>query len=119
MTTELIRTFTFDAAHRLVNAPEGHKCRRMHGHSYRVDIHVTGDVDPHAGWVMDFGQIKEAVEPIVAELDHSCLNDIPGLENSTSEMVAKFLFDRIKPALTELTAVTVWESAHARAVYRA
>ncbi|MFB3892878.1 MAG: 6-carboxytetrahydropterin synthase QueD [Phycisphaerae bacterium] len=118
MNAELIRTFYFEAAHTLPGAPNGHKCRRFHGHSYQVDIHVAGKVDERAGWVMDFGIIKKAVEPAVAELDHRCLNDIEGLENSTSEMIAKWLWDRIAPALPGLTAVVVWESRTSRCVYR-
>jgi len=118
MEAELIRTFRFDAAHSLPNAPAGHKCRRLHGHSYRVDVHVTGPVDPATGWVMDFGELKAAVEPVLAELDHRCLNDVPGLANSTSEQLAKYLWDRIAPRLGGLSAVTVWESDTSRCVYR-
>ena len=118
MEAELIRTFRFDAAHSLPNAPAGHKCRRLHGHSYRVDVHVTGPVDPATGWVMDFGELKAAVEPALAALDHRCLNDVPGLANSTSEQLAKYLWDRIAPRLGGLSAVTVWESDTSRCVYR-
>lgn len=118
MQAELIRTFRFEAAHALPHTPEGHKCRGVHGHGYRVDIHVTGPVDPHAGWVMDFGTIKAAVAPVIDRLDHTMLNDIPGLANCTSELIAKYIWDHAKPALPELSAVTVWESESSRAVYR-
>ena len=118
MKAELVKTFRFEAAHSLPAAPEGHKCRRMHGHSYRIDIHVSGSVDPATGWVTDFGQIKGAVEPVLQELDHRCLNEVPGLENSTSELLGKYLWDRIAPALPGLTAVVVWESDTSRCVYR-
>jgi len=118
MEVELVRTFRFEAAHSLPNAPAGHKCRRLHGHGYRVDVHVTGQVDPRTGWLMDFDEIKRAVEPVLSELDHRCLGDIPGLENSTSEVLAKYLWDRIAPALPGLSAVTVWESEASRCVYR-
>lgn len=118
MEAELIRTFRFEAAHHLPNIPEGHKCRQMHGHSYKVDIHVTGQVDPHAGWVLDFGQIKKAVEPILAELDHRVLNEVPGLENCTSELIARYIWDRTQPVLEGLSAVTVWEAEGARCIYR-
>ena len=117
MEAEVIKTFRFEAAHTLSLAPEGHKCRRLHGHSYRVDIHVTGPTDDH-GWVIDFGDIKKIVDPIVAELDHRNLDEIPGLGNSTSEIIAKYLWDRIQPAIPGLSAVTVWESDASRCVYR-
>ncbi|MFA6134468.1 MAG: 6-carboxytetrahydropterin synthase QueD [Phycisphaerae bacterium] len=118
MEAEVIKTFRFDAAHELPNTPEGHKCRNLHGHSYRLDIHVTGPVDPHSGWVIDFGRITQIVEPIVAELDHHHLNRIPGLANSTSELIARYVFDRVSPQLPGLAAVTVWESDSSRAIYR-
>jgi 6-pyruvoyltetrahydropterin/6-carboxytetrahydropterin synthase len=91
MQAEIVKTFRFDAAHSLASAPEGHKCRRLHGHSYRVDVHVTGEIDPEQGWVMDFGVLKDAVAPILDALDHRCLNEIPGLEDPTSERIAVFL----------------------------
>ena len=118
MNAEVIRTFRFDAAHRLPNVPAGHRCANLHGHSYRVDVHVSGPVDERTGWVMDFGRIKQLVEPVLAQVDHRCLNDVPGLPNSTSEMIAKFLFDRIARDLPGLSAVVVWESDTSRAVYR-
>ena len=118
MEFELIKTFRFEAAHALPQVPPDHKCRRLHGHSYRVDIHVTGQPDPQTGWVVDFGRIKQIVEPVLAELDHRCLNDIPGLENSTSELLGKYLWDRILPQLPILSAVTVWESDASRCVCR-
>ncbi len=118
MEVELVKTFRFEAAHQLPNIPDGHKCRRMHGHSYRVDIHVFGQTDEHAGWLIDFGELKKIVEPMLDELDHRVLNDIPGLENCTSELIAKFIWDKIAPALDYLSAVTVWESDTSRCVYR-
>ncbi len=118
MHAELIKTFTFDAAHALPHLPDAHKCSRMHGHSYRVDIHVEGPVDPETGWVMDFGEIKAVVNPLLDELDHHCLNEVEGLANSTSEMLAGYLWKRIKPALPALSAVTIWESDTSRCVYR-
>ena len=118
MHAELIRTFRFEAAHALKHLPEGHKCRRLHGHSYRIDVHVTGPVDPEAGWVMDFGEIKAAVQPVIAALDHALLNELPGLQNSTSERIAGYLWEQIKPRLELLSAITVWESDNSRVVYR-
>ena len=118
MRAELIRTFRFEAAHHLPGAPVGHKCRRVHGHNYRVDVHVTGEVDPQAGWVMDFGEIDGLVRPLIAELDHRYLNDIEGLANVTSELLAAWLWERLAGPLPALTALTVWESDTARCVYR-
>ncbi|NLF30147.1 MAG: 6-carboxytetrahydropterin synthase QueD [Planctomycetes bacterium] len=118
MKAELVKTFRFDAAHALPNVPHGHKCASPHGHSYRVDIHVVGDVDPHAGWVMDFGQIKAIVGPLIDQLDHCNLNDVPGLANSTSELLAAWLWERIRPRLPQLSAITVHESESAKCIYR-
>lgn len=118
MEAELIKTFRFEAAHWLPNAPDGHKCKQLHGHSYRVDIHVTGQPDPHTGWVMDFGDIKRVVGRVLNELDHRSLNDVPGLANPTSEMLCKYLWDCIAADLPALSAITVWESESSRCVYR-
>jgi 6-pyruvoyltetrahydropterin/6-carboxytetrahydropterin synthase len=118
MEAELIRTFRFEAAHALPHLPAGHKCSRMHGHSYRLDVHVTGPVDAATGWVMDFGDIKRAVEPVLETLDHRCLNEIEGLANCTSETIAAWLWQRLRPALPLLSAIAVWESDNARCVYR-
>jgi len=118
MQAELIKTFRFEAAHQLVNVPDTHKCRRLHGHSYRVDVHVAGEVDPVSGMVMDFGTIVAAVRPIMDQLDHRLLNDIPGLENATSERIARHLWDYLHPHLPGLSALTIWESDTARCVYR-
>jgi len=118
MEAEVVKTFRFEAAHSLPNAPPGHKCRNLHGHGYRIDVHVTGAVDPRGGWVIDFGEITKVVAPILAELDHRLLNDVPGLANSTAETIARYLFDRISPHLPGLSAVTAWESDTSRAVYR-
>ena len=118
MQAELVKSFHFEAAHTLPNVPAGHKCGRLHGHSYRIDIHIVGEIDPQTGWVMDFGDLKQAVEPVLEKLDHAFLNDVPGLVNSTSEMMAKYIFDRVKPALKLLTAVVIWESTSSRCIYR-
>ena len=118
MEAELVKTFRFEAAHALPNVPDGHKCGRFHGHNYRVDVHVTGCVDAEKGWVMDFGEIKRAMQPVLDELDHRMLSEIPGLENATSEILSKYIWDRLAPALAGLTAVTVWESDTSRCVYR-
>ena len=118
MNAELIRTFRFEAAHALPNVPADHKCHRLHGHSYRVDVHVEGPIDPDKGWVMDFGDIKKAIQPILDDLDHRMLSDLPGLANSTSELIAAYIWDRLKGKLPLLSAVAVWESDTSRCVYR-
>lgn len=115
---EIFKEFTFEAAHLLPNVPEGHKCRRLHGHSFRVRIAVAGEVDRHTGWVMDFADVKAAAEPVIKQLDHYYLNDIDGLENPTSEAVAKWLWARLKPVLPGLSEVELWETCTAGCTYR-
>ncbi len=107
---DIFKTFTLEAAHRLPNVPPGHKCARMHGHSFRVEIHVSGEPGQDTGWVMDFAEIKAAFEPLHSRLDHHCLNDVPGLENPTSERLAIWIWDRLKPALPLLREVVVHET---------
>jgi 6-pyruvoyltetrahydropterin/6-carboxytetrahydropterin synthase len=115
---ELSRTFGFEAAHHLPHAPEGHKCRRLHGHSFRVTVHVAGDVVPVAGWVMDFADITAAWQPVHDALDHRCLNEVPGLENPTSELLAMWIWERLSGALPGLAAVEVAETCSSRCTYR-
>ncbi|WP_040407260.1 6-carboxytetrahydropterin synthase QueD [Amycolatopsis nigrescens] len=115
---EIFREFTFEAAHRLPNVPDGHKCSRLHGHSYRVTVHLTGTVGPTQGWVMDFGDVKQAFQPLQARLDHYYLNEIEGLENPTSEVLAQWIWDRLKPTLATLSAITVRETCTSGCTYR-
>jgi 6-pyruvoyltetrahydropterin/6-carboxytetrahydropterin synthase len=117
MKIRLVREFGFEAAHHLPQAPQGHKCRRLHGHSFRVEIAVEGEVDPVTGWFLDYGVIREKVEPIRLELDHYCLNDVAGLENPTSEHVARWIWDRLKPGLPSLARITVHETCESRCEY--
>lgn len=115
---EIFREFTFEAAHRLPRVPEGHKCARLHGHSYKVTVHVEAPVDPELGWVMDFGDIKQAFKPIDAQLDHYYLNDIEGLDNPTSENLARWIWDRMVTELPGLSAITVRETCTSGCTYR-
>ncbi len=115
---ELFKEFTFEAAHRLPRVPDGHKCARLHGHSYRVVVHVDGPVDDELGWVIDFGDIGTAVKPVIADLDHYCLNEIPGLENPTSEVLARWIWDRLSGQLPLLSAVSVRETCTSGCTYR-
>jgi 6-pyruvoyltetrahydropterin/6-carboxytetrahydropterin synthase len=115
---EIFREFTFEAAHRLPRVPEGHKCARLHGHSYKVIVHVKGPVDAELGWVMDFGDVKRAFKPIDAQLDHYYLNDIEGLDNPTSENLARWIWDRLIDELPALSAITVRETCTSGCTYR-
>lgn len=114
---EIFKEFSFEAAHLLPNVPEGHKCRRLHGHSFRVRLYVSGDPDPHLGWLVDFGDIKQIFAPVLDQLDHRYLNDIPGLENPTSENLAIWLWDRLKPQLPNLSKVEVFETCTSGCIY--
>ena len=107
---EIFKVFTLECAHRLPNVPVGHKCARVHGHSFRVEIHLSGPLDPQLGWVMDFADVKSAFEPLFQQLDHQYLNDVPGLENPTSEHLARWIWQRLKPALPQLSSVVVHET---------
>ena len=107
---DIFKVFTVEAAHRLPHVPEGHKCARLHGHSFRIELHLSGPVHPQAGWVMDFADVKAAFKPIYERLDHHYLNDISGLENPTSEQLAKWIWDQAKPLLPLLSAIVVHET---------
>ena len=115
---QIFKVFQFEAAHLLPNLPEGHKCRRLHGHSFRVDVHVEDEVDVHTGWVIDFAEIKERFKPIMKTLDHYYLNEIEGLENPTSENLAQWIWERLKPTLPILSKSVVQETCTCGAVYK-
>jgi 6-pyruvoyltetrahydropterin/6-carboxytetrahydropterin synthase len=117
-TSEIYREFTFESAHRLPNVPEGHKCSRLHGHSYLAVVHVAGPVGEDTGWVQDFGDIKAAFKPLEEQLDHHYLNEIPGLENPTSEVLAKWIWDRLIDVLPNMTEVRVRETCTSGCIYR-
>ena len=110
--------FTFEAAHRLPNVPAGHKCARLHGHSFQLRVYVRGEPDPKTGWIMDFAQIKAACRPLVDRLDHYYLNDIEGLENPTSENLCRWIWTRLKPALPALSALQLRETCTSGCLYR-
>ncbi|MDC1142403.1 6-carboxytetrahydropterin synthase QueD [Planctomycetota bacterium] len=114
---DVFKEISFESAHLLPNVPKGHKCGRLHGHSFRARIHVSGPVDGHSGWVMDFADIKKASAPIVEQLDHHYLNDIEGLENPTSENIARWLWDQLKPKLAPLSKIELFETCTAGCVY--
>jgi 6-pyruvoyltetrahydropterin/6-carboxytetrahydropterin synthase len=115
--TEICKTFPLECAHRLPHVPDGHKCSRIHGHSFQVTLHVSGPVDPKLGWIIDFAEITRAWQPLHELLDHRLLNEIPGLDNPTSENLAHFVLERVRlPAnvTAKLTAVSVAETCMAR-----
>ena len=115
---DIFKVFTIEAAHRLPNVPEGHKCARVHGHSFRIELQVSGEPDPHAGWVMDFAELKAVFLPLYERLDHHYLNDIEGLENPTSERLATWIWERLKPAVPLLSEVVVHETCTSGCRYR-
>jgi len=115
---EIYKDFHFEAAHRLPNVPPGHKCARLHGHSFHVRLTVAGDAPEPAGWVMDFGDIKAAFAPVIGQLDHYYLNDIPGLENPTSENIARWIWQRVAGQLPGLQTVEIRETCTSGCIYR-
>jgi 6-pyruvoyltetrahydropterin/6-carboxytetrahydropterin synthase len=115
---EIFKEFTFEAAHRLPNVPAGHKCARLHGHSFRVAVHVRGVVDDQTGWVMDFGDVKAAFQPLYDQLDHYYLNEIDGLDNPTSENLARWIWRRLQPTLPGLSKIVVHETCTSGCLYQ-
>ena len=115
---EIEKSFRIEAAHRLPRLPADHKCSRLHGHSFRVIVRVAGEVDPEFGWVVDYAEIKAAFAPLFDALDHRYLNEVPGLENPTSEVLAVWVWERLAPRLPGLSAVEIAETCTSRCVYR-
>jgi len=116
-TLEIFKEFTFEAAHMLPNVPAGHKCHRLHGHSFRVRLYIEGDLDPKLGWVTDFADVKETFHPVWQRLDHHYLNEISGLENPTSEVIARWIWEQLKPALPGLSRIVLFETCTAGCEY--
>jgi 6-pyruvoyltetrahydropterin/6-carboxytetrahydropterin synthase len=117
MQVRLVHEFRFEAAHRLPRVPQHHKCARLHGHSFRIELTVAGPVNEESGWLIDFGELSALWKPMYDVLDHHYLNDVPGLDNPTSENLAKWIWDGLKPKLHELARVTVQETCEARCEY--
>ena len=115
---EIFKEFTFEAAHRLTKVPEDHKCARLHGHSYQVAVHLEGPIDERAGWVLDFGDIGTAMTPVLECLDHRYLNEIDGLENPTSEVIVRWIWDRLSPTLEHLSKISLRETCTTGCIYR-
>jgi 6-pyruvoyltetrahydropterin/6-carboxytetrahydropterin synthase len=113
----IYKEFQVEAAHLLPNLPEDHKCRRLHGHSYNIEIQVSGSVDANLGWIMDFAEIGDAFQPVFDKIDHNYLNDIKGLENPTSENLARWIWVQLKPVLPGLAAVCISETCTSGCIY--
>ncbi len=114
---EIFKEFTIEAAHRLPHVAPGHRCGRLHGHSFRVEVHVQGEVNPQTGWVIDFGDIKRAFQPVWDQLDHSYLNEIDGLANPTSENLARWIWDQLQSSLPQLSKIIVRETCTSGSIY--
>lgn len=115
---DIFKSFAIEAAHRLPNVPSGHKCERLHGHSYRVEIHVRGPVGIETGWIIDFAEINSAFQPLYEQLDHHYLNEVDGLSNPTSENIARWIWSRLKPTLSILSKVIVHETCTSGCIYQ-
>jgi 6-pyruvoyltetrahydropterin/6-carboxytetrahydropterin synthase len=113
----IYKKFVFDSAHFLPQVPEGHKCKNMHGHTYLLTVFAEGPIKQPEGWVTDFADLKAGVKAVLDKLDHHCLNDIPGLENPTSEILAVWLWSRLKPLLPELKRIELNETATSGVIY--
>jgi 6-pyruvoyltetrahydropterin/6-carboxytetrahydropterin synthase len=118
MKCRLTKDFRFEAAQTLPSLPGDHKCKRMHGHSFKVEISVEGEVNPQIGWVYDHAEISRAMEPLLEQLDHSYLNEIEGLENPTIEFMAAWLWRKLAPQLPGLSEIVIHETPSARCVFR-
>ena len=115
---EIYKKFSIEAAHRLPNLPEGHKCGRLHGHSFQITIYVSGQVDAQKGWIMDFSEIKQKFSPLFNQLDHHYFNEIKGLENPTSENLVRWIWQRLKPELPTLCKIEIQETCTSGCIYR-
>lgn len=118
MKARLTKDFRFESAQFLPSVPADHKCGKMHGHSFKVEISVEGEVNPKTGWIYDHAVISQAMTPIVDQLDHAVLNEVPGLENPTIELMAAWLWDRLAPQLPDLAEIVIHETPSARCSYR-
>ena len=117
MTTTLFREFTIEAGRYLPNLAPEHPCARMHGHTFMVQIHVTGKVDEEKGWIMDFNELDDKLEEIRQLLDHRVLNEVPGLENPTTELLARWIWGRLVKELPGLSRIVIQENAYSGCIY--
>jgi 6-pyruvoyltetrahydropterin/6-carboxytetrahydropterin synthase len=114
---EIYKEFSFDSAHFLPNVPEGHKCKNMHGHTYKLKVFIKGTPDPVLGWIMDFKDLKDVISNIIDQLDHKLINDIPGLENPTAENITIWIWKQISPLLSGLSRIELYETPTTGVIY--
>ncbi|HYE54679.1 MAG TPA: 6-carboxytetrahydropterin synthase QueD [Chitinophagaceae bacterium] len=114
---EIYKEFSFDSAHFLPNVPVGHKCREMHGHTYRLKVFIKGELDPRLGWIMDFKELKDALMPVIDTLDHKLINNVPGLENPTAENITVWIWNKIQPSLPLLSRIELYETPTTGVIY--
>jgi 6-pyruvoyltetrahydropterin/6-carboxytetrahydropterin synthase len=114
---EIFKSFSVEAAHRLPNVPPSHKCARLHGHSYQIQIHVRGEVNAEMGWIIDFAEITNSFQPIFDELDHHYLNEVEGLSNPTSENLARWIWLRLRASLPTLSKIVICETCTSGCTY--
>lgn len=114
---EIYKEFSFDSAHFLPLVPEGHKCRNMHGHTYKLRVYIKGQPDPKLGWIMDFKELKDVIGRVIDQVDHKLLNDVPGLENPTAENITIWIWQQIKPLLPLLSKIELHETPTTGVIY--
>jgi 6-pyruvoyltetrahydropterin/6-carboxytetrahydropterin synthase len=114
---QIYKSFTFDSAHFLPNVPDGHKCKNIHGHTYHLKVIIEGNLENRLEWVMDFAELKKVIKPIVDQLDHQLINDIPGLENPTCERIGVWIWDKIKPQIPQLKRIELQETPTSGMIY--
>lgn len=114
----IYKEFEFDAAHNLTQVPEGHKCSNLHGHTFKLIVFLRGNINPDRGWVVDYGDIKEAMEPLLEQLDHAVLNELPGIQNPTSENLCVWIWERLKPAIPQLFKIELKETKSSGCIYQ-
>lgn len=119
MKFELKQHFQIESARFLPQLPKSHPCARLHGHSFKIILTLTGDLDPNLGWVIDYNEIQAKMKPLLEQIDHRVLNEVEGLQNPTSELLAKWIFDRAQPALPMLVKVMVAETPSTECTYPA
>jgi 6-pyruvoyltetrahydropterin/6-carboxytetrahydropterin synthase len=113
----IYKQLTFDAAHFLPHVPETHKCKNIHGHTYHLTFYVDGELDKNLGWIIDYSDLKEIIQPVIDKVDHHFLNEIPGLENPTCEIISIWLWNQIKPILPQLKRIELKETPTSGAIY--
>ena len=113
----IYKEFTFDSAHKLPNVPDGHKCKNLHGHTYKLTVYLEGEIDEKLGWVMDFNELKQVMKPLLNRMDHHYLNDLPGLENPTSEVLVRWIWNQVQPALPLLSKIELRETPTSGVIY--